>query len=290
MQRMRPETCLVSMAHLETRPARVRFLKENGIDTVSLEAVLDDTGRRLVENLRSVGWNGMEAAFDLLESRWADLANPARGPLRVLLIGAGAVGAHAMAAAVNYGRADRRARLVAAGVPGVLVTVIDHDLTGRVEVLESLLPHCDVLVDATRRPRSDTIVVPNSLIALLPEHAVLVDLSCDPYDCASVPVAVKAFEGMPQGDLDVYQFPPDHEAWDRVPACVSTSHRRGAASCYSWPGIHPAECMRVYGAQIFPLLRVLAAAGGPGGITPDGTFFHRAIARSMVSRWPGPPE
>jgi len=281
---MRPGSCLVSMVHLETRPGRVVRLKELGLEAISLEMIVDDTGRRLVENLRSVGWNGMEAAFDLLEADWPDLANPARGALHVLLIGAGAVGAHAMAAAVNYGRRDRRAKLITAGVPGVVVSVVDHDVTGLPGLLEKMLPQSDVVVDATRRPRPDTIVVPNASITLLPEHSVLVDLSVEPYDCSGDPIAVKSIEGMPQGNLDTYMIRRDDPAWDLVPSCVSTKHRRSAVSCYSWPGIHPGECMESYGKQIFPLIRVLEAAGGPGGIRTDGPYFHRAISRAMLSR------
>ncbi len=285
IQTMRPGTCLVSMVHMETRPSRVQFFRRIGVDAVSLESVTDDTGRRLVENLRSVGWNGMEAAFDLLERTWTDFANPDRGPLRVLLIGAGAVGAHAMAAAINYGRRDRRASLIAAGVPGVLVSVIDNDLTASPGLLESLLRESVIVVDATRRPRSEMIVVRNDQLALLPDHAVLVDLSVDPYVCDSSPIAVKAIEGMPQGDLDSYAFLPDDPAWDRVPDCVSTNHRRSAVSCYSWPAIHPEECMEIYGKQVFPLLRTIHDTGGTDGIRSDGTYFHRALSRSLVSRF-----
>jgi alanine dehydrogenase len=112
-----------------------------------------------------------------------------------------------------------------------------------------------------------------------------VDLSVDPYDCGTSPPAVKAIEGVPQGNLDTYVMPPDHPAWNEVPACVSTDERRTAVSCYSWPGIHPQECMEVYGKQIFPLVRVLTEAGGAAGVRSDGTYFHRALSRAMLSRW-----
>ena len=90
---------------------------------------------------------------------------------------------------------------------------------------------------------------------------------------------------MPQGDLNQYVFQPDDPAWERVPRCVSTTHRRTAVSCYSWPGVHPRECMEVYGNQVIPLMRALIEAGGPAGIQPDGPYFHRAISRALLSRW-----
>jgi len=80
-------------------------------------------------------------------------------------------------------------------------------------------------------------------------------------------------------------MPPDDDAWDAVPQCVSTRERRTAVSCYSWPGIHPRECMEVYGKQIFPLVRVLTEVGGPAAVQADGPFFQRAIARALLSRW-----
>ena len=43
--------------------------------------------------------------------------------------------------------------------------------------------------------------------------------------------------------------------------------------------------MRVYGHQIFPLLRVMMEVGGPQHIDAKGPFFQRAIARAQLSRW-----
>jgi alanine dehydrogenase len=60
---MRPGSVLVTMAHFPTRPGRVALLKQLGVRCVSLDCVKDDLGRRLVENLRAVGYNGVRAAF-----------------------------------------------------------------------------------------------------------------------------------------------------------------------------------------------------------------------------------
>jgi len=180
-------SCLITMAHFPTRPGRVAELREANLEVLSVDGVVDDTGRRLVENLRSVGWNGLEAAFDVLEKSYPGFADPGRDPIHVTILGAGAVGGHAVHAAINYGRPDRRRSLAQAGVPGVVVRVVDYDVTGKAGILEDLFKDTDILVDATRRVDQSQLVVANALIANLPEHAVLLDLSVDPYDCQASP-------------------------------------------------------------------------------------------------------
>jgi alanine dehydrogenase len=119
----------------------------------------------------------------------------------------------------------------------------------------------------------------------MPEHAVLVDLSVDPYDCSANPIEVKGIEGMPQGNLDQYVFMPNDIIYDRIPKCVSVKHRRHAVSCYSWPGIHPRQCMALYGAQIRPILRAIIDRGGVQNINSHGRYFERAIGRALLSQW-----
>ena len=121
----------------------------------------------------------------------------------------------------------------------------------------------------------------------MPEHAVLVDLSVDPYNFDIDPPEVKGVEGIPQGNLDQYVFAPNDSAYDRLPAPVSRKNRRHAVSCYSWPGIHPKECMELYGNQLRPIMRMLIEKGGVKNIKPKGYYFERAIARAMLSRWKG---
>jgi alanine dehydrogenase len=238
--------------------------------------------------LRAVAWNGVAAALEVLRRTYPGgrFEDPARPPIRVTLLGAGAVGVHVVAAATRYADEALRSRLAAAGVPGVAVTVVDYDLTAHPSVMRPLLAQTDLLVDATQRPDPSRPVIPNAWLADLPAHAVLLDLSVDPYDCTVDPPAVKGIEGIPQGNLDQYVFPPADPAWDRLPGCVDTRQRRWAAACYSWPGVHPRECMQVYGQQLQPILRTLIDRGGLANIQPDGRFFERAIARAQLSRWP----
>ena len=194
---------------------------------------------------------------------------------------------HAVQAANRYGDPKVWRTLAGRDVPGVQVTAIDHDLTGLKKYMQELLARTDILVDATQRPDPSQIVIPNAWIGVMPEHAVLVDLSVDPYNCELDPPEVKAIEGMPQGNLDQYVFLPTDSVYDRIPGCVSVKHRRHAVSCYSWPGIHPKTCMATYGDQIRPVLRTIIDRGGMRNIDIQGRYFERTIGRALLSQWAG---
>lgn len=277
---------LLSMLHFPTRPDRVRLCDELGIIGVAMDQVADDLGRRVIENLEAVGFNGVRIAMNRLQSSWPAFASTERGPLQVTVLGGGAVGAHAMRAAVRYGDDAIRRELHARGVPGVEVTTIDFELAQDTDYLRRRLARSDMLVDATQRRDSSQVVVKNEWLALLPAHAVIVDLSVDPYDFTRDPPGLKAVEGIPQGSLDQFVFAPDDPAWDRVDARVPHKERRSVVSCYSWPGIDPAACMRVYGKQIEPVLRALIEKS-PDKLAPvGGPWMERATARAMHHQYP----
>lgn len=288
---MRPGACLVSMVHYPTRPQRVQFLRELGIEAVSLDSTKDDLGRRLVENLRSVGWNGVEAAFQVLERIYPPpgLEDPNRNPIKVTVLGAGAVGMFAIQAAVRYGNEATWHRMASRGVTGVQITAVEYDLTNHDKIMIQILKYTDILIDATQRPDPSRPIIPNPWIGVMRPYAVLLDLSVDPYECTAEGLQmVKGIEGIPQGNLDQYTFAPDDDrAYETLPPCVDSRNRRWSVSCYSWPGVRPKECMEVYGKQLGPLMEAILCSGGVQNIRPDGDFFHRAVSRAMLSRWAG---
>jgi alanine dehydrogenase len=290
LRMLQPGACLMSMLHYPTRPQRVAFLKSLGIDAVSLDSIKDETGRRLLENLRAVAWNGLEVGFQILHRTYPTpgLESTERDPIRATILGVGAVGMHAVQAASRYGDPKLWQRFAERGVPGVQVTAVDYDLTEREDTMKELISKTDILVDATQRPDLSKLVILNDWIGLMPDHAVLVDLSVDPYDCTVQPPEVKGIEGIPQGNLDQFVFMPDDSVYDRLPECVSTKHRRHVVSCYSWPGIHPKECMALYGEQLRPILRTIIDRGGVQNINAHGRYFERAIGRAQLSRWEAP--
>jgi alanine dehydrogenase len=282
---LRPGTMIVSMLHLPTRPERVGLLTELGIDGVSLDGVTDDLGNRLVQNVEAVGWNGVREAFREIQKIHPRFAHPSRRPLRVTCLGAGAVGAHAIRAATRYGDPRLREEMAAARVPGVEVTVADFDLTWHENYMLTRLEQTDLLIDATQREDATRVIVPNDWVAALPQDAVILDLSVDPYDFSVDPPRMKGIEGVPDGDLDQYVFMPDDPAYERLPPGVRTKHRRVALACYSWPGLQPRECMEVYGGQIEPVMRVVLERPIAEWDPEDGPYYERAVARAEVSRW-----
>ena len=287
LKMMEPGSCLISMLHYPTRPQRVELLRSLEIEAVSLDSLRDDSGRRMIENLQSVAWNGLEAGFQVLSRTYPPpgMENPKRAPMHATVLGVGAVGVHAVQAASRYGDVKLWKRLAKRGTPGVQVTAIDYDLTGLEDFMHDILARTDLLVDATQRRDTSRAVISNDWIGWLPEHAVIVDLSVDPYICQYEPIQTKGIEGIPQGNLDQYVFMPNDLAYENIPDCVSTKNRRHTVSCYSWPGIHPKRCMKLYGEQIRPILRTITDRGGIQNINPRGRYFERAIWQAMLSQW-----
>ncbi len=285
LEMIRSGSCLISMVHFPTRPERRKYLHDHGIQAISLDSIADDNGQRLVENLRSVAWNGCEIAFQVLHQLMPDIASAQRSPLNITILGSGGVGTQTVQAAIRYGNPKTWSNYALKNIPGNIVRVIDHDLTSHEDYLKNLITTTHLLIDATQRSDPTQLIIPNDFVDLLPTNAVILDLSVDPYDFQQKPHEVKGIEGIPQGDLDQYIFSPEDPAWDNIPSGVSTRFRRWVVSCYSWPGIHPRACMARYGNQISPLLRRLVTLNGFENINPCGRYHERALARGMLKYW-----
>jgi alanine dehydrogenase len=282
---LRPGSVLISMLHFMTRPARVELLRGLGIEAIALDMVTGDDGRRLVQNLRDVARNGLASAFEALERRWPPLRSPMRLPVRVTILGAGGVGKLAVEWAARCGDDVRNERFIREGLPGVEVVVVDQNLSGNAAYLQHRLAVTDILVDATARRDTSRPLFPNDWLGFMPAHSVVCDLAVDPYLLDNDPPVVRGIEGIPQGNLDQWEFGPDDPAWDRLPPGVPTAQRRTVVSCYSWPGVAPEACMQVYGLQLAPLLETLVRYGVRAGIAPNGSFHTRAMWRGSLGRW-----
>ncbi len=278
---LRPGSCLVSMLHYPTRPNRVQILKNQGINSISMDSIVDDKNIRLVENMYAVAWNGLETAFDLLELNCVDLLREGQ-PYTVLVLGTGMVGKHAVEAATKLGNIERNTRHIQKKGPGSVAICMGRNISERSDQMERFFHQADVLVDATNRRNPGVPVVPNDWIAWLPEHAVIADLAVDPYLINHQPPTVRGIEGIPQGNLDKYIFAPDDPDWDKtVPASIPSHNRRAVVSCYSWPGIHPAACMEHYARQLEPLMETLLTVPYKS-LSLEGSYFERALARAKL--------
>jgi alanine dehydrogenase len=285
LARLRPGALLLSMLHIRTRPDRVAALTDRGVHGVSLDALADDSGRRLVENLETVAWTGVREAFRQIKRFHPNFDHPSRRPLHVTCLGAGAVGGHAVHAATRYGDRELRESLVARKVPGVEATVVDFDLTSHEDYMLARLETTDLLIDATQRKDPSRPVVPNAWLAAMPADGVVLDLACDPYDLGSVPPVVKGIEGIPHGSLAKYVFAVDDPAWAELDRRIETRNRRLALSCYSWPGLEPIASMRTYGEQLEPVLQAIFEKPVTEWDREDGSSVERAVARAEVARW-----
>jgi alanine dehydrogenase len=275
-------SCLISMLHFSTRPARVEALVERNAKAISLDNIIDDNNIRRVENMEAVAWNGLETAYNILEHKWVDLIRPDKQPIKVLILGTGMVGKYAVDAGTKLGNLERYNDHIAAGGPGALTLSVGRAVTTKPEIMRSLMETTDILVDATQRRDTSKPVIPNEWIAWLPPHAVITDLAVDPYLLDSEPPVVRGVEGIPQGNLDQYIFHADDPKWcDKIPEGIPVSHRRTAVSCYSWPGIHPEACMEHYAAQISPIMEVFVEKGYEE-LSLGGSFFERALYRGTL--------
>jgi alanine dehydrogenase len=283
--RMKPGTILISMLHYPTHPTRVPLFQELGLKTISLDSIVNDNDIRLVENMKSVAWNGLEVAFGLLEDLWPGLVRPDKKPIRTLLLGTGMVGRHAVDAAVHLGNIERNNKHIEEGGPGAFCRAVGRNVTQHTDEMITLLKRTDILIDATQRRKPSEPVIPNEWIQHLPEHAILLDLSVDPYIPEADPPVVRGIEGLPKGDLDKYVFQPSDPDWEKTVAPgVPTQHRRTAVTCYSWPGFHPEACMIHYAQQLDPMMPVLFRKGYDG-LSLEGGYFERALYRATLKAW-----
>ena len=69
-----------------------------------------------------------------------------------------------------------------------------------------------------------------------------------------------------------------------MPDSIPSQYRRTTVTCYSWPGVHPAACMSHYAQQLEPLVEVLFEKGYDG-LSPQGTYFERALYRGTLTAW-----
>lgn len=275
-------SCLISMLHYPTHPLRRKIMGKNNIQAISLDSIMDDFNLRLVENMKSVAWNGLEVAYTQFEKYIPNLIREDGTPWKVLVIGTGMVGKQAVEAASKLGRKERNNEHIRLGGPGVIVNSVGRNIASHAEQMIALFTQSDIIVDSTQRHDPSKPIIPNEWIAYLPEHAIVVDLSVDPYTPETIPPVVKGIEGIPHGSLDQFVFEKDGPNWEKtIPKSIPTKNRRKVISCYSWPGIHPESCMRHYGQQLLPLMRVLFKKNYHT-LSPDGLYFERALFRARL--------
>lgn len=275
---MRRGAGLMAMLHYDTRPKLLQALKENGIHAFSLDAIVDDEGSRQVVTYEMTAYGGMREAFRALQA--ASVHDDDRG-LQVAILGMGRLG---MQAARFAYECYREFGMEQRGWAGISVAFLEKEITAFEHSVRRILGGTDILVDATRRPDATRLIVPNAWLASLPEHAVILDLTADPYEMRETGLQVKAIEGIPHGNLDGFAFHPETPepyGQPHIPAGVDTRNRRVTISCNAWPGVVPEACMREYGKKITPYMKLLLQKG----FSPDGGSddpCERALFRATI--------
>jgi alanine dehydrogenase len=270
---------LISMLHYPTRPKRIARLKEYGINSISLDSIVDDKDLRMVENMKAVAWNGLEAAFDWLEKEWPGLVHPKNRPIKVLILGTGMVGKHAIEAATKLGNVERNNDHIASNGLGSVSVSIGRNSASNPSTMRNLMEQADILVEqhnvATHPSRSYLTSgsdgfqnTPSLLTWLLILTRLVIHL---------LYVASRYSAGKPQS----VRFPADDPNGQPVPAdSVQTSPHRCDLLC---PG-SPEACMTHYAQQLEPFMEVLFEKGYDG-LSLSGSYFERALYRATLKAW-----
>ncbi|MDD3143900.1 MAG: alanine dehydrogenase [Candidatus Cloacimonetes bacterium] len=264
LEKLKPGALLFSMLHYLTHDRRNKFLADRKIQMYSMDSVIDDFGIRMIHDFPGSVENAFQAAKSLLI--WEKIMEP----LRVLILGSGEMGKLAADTAVKF--TDR----------SVVVSVVGRSVTRTPGLLNPLLKESDILVDASKRHETHKSIVSNHQLELLPENALIIDLSADDYDVNISPIQVKGIEGIPTGNLDKYLFYTDDEAYKKIPPGVDSSNRRVLLSCNAWPGVDPMRCLNKYETQLDPFIRLLAKDTQEYTEESDNPY-ERALARASYS-------
>ncbi len=287
MDRMRDNSTLVSMLHYPTRATRVEYLKKRNIFGVSMDAIRNDLMDRIVVDYKGTSGNGMSISFYELYKNMEKFDIAPR-PLSVSIIGMGMVGLMAAKAAGKYGSSQNETLFRGRGLQPVIVNMLSRNITSDRSMMKEILSSADILVDASNRGDASEYIIDNELLANLPEHSVILDLSVDPYLQDVQPIQVKAIEGIPTGTLDKYTFQPADKEYDDIPPSVSTENRRTVVGCNAWPGIKPKACMALYGTQLKPIIKLLIRNSKEDFKENHDDFFNRAIFRSTIQFYEKP--
>jgi alanine dehydrogenase len=276
---------LIGMLHYESRPKLVEALKMHGIFSYSLDSIIDDRHQRLVVSYEMTASNGVREAYNEIVKRRSDFLMSNRAPFLVAIMGMGYLGIEAgKASFLKFGDTGIDSVTRKRVLPGAAVVYLEKKATHCKKFISDLFPGVDLLIDATKRVDFTKYIIPNEWLGYLKKEAVILDLTCDPYDTTVSPIQVKAIEGIPSGTLNQYVFETHDVAWEKIPESVDKKNRRVVVSCNGWPGLTPREVMPIYGEQIMPFVRLLIRKGGKLSLESNDPQ-ERALYRSSLEAY-----
>lgn len=276
---MKEESILVSMLHYETRETRNNLLNERKINCYSMDAMCNDENDRIVVNYRGTSRAGSRIAFEELKKRTNNFNSIKNNIINITIIGLGAVAANSAKAFEEF---SDKEFISASNNRGVIIHMLPRNITRNNDDLQMILEKTDILVDASKRPDPSKIIVINKLIKYLPNHAIILDLTADPYNDNIVPIQIKGIEGIPTGTLDKFVIDINDDVYDVIPQSVDTTNRRVVVSCNAWPGIDAKDCMDLYGRQIIPFLDVFLNKDIKDINVKSKNMYERSLVRASL--------
>ena len=284
---MKEGQTLLAFLHYNTHDVRNRLFYDRKIRTISLDELIDPaSNRRMVEDLRATSFNAVKAALIALKESWGDdkWFSKYREHIKAYVMGTGKVGAHAINALANFRYTGLRKDLVENGNCKIEVVALGFRETGDKKFMNRyVLPKADILVDATYRPegKNHLHIIDKEQLEILPQDAVICDVSADKYDISGKTHVVKGIQGIPTGkDQDFGRpiFNRNHLAFlddAYVPKEYQLTPRqiRTSVSSYSWPSFGDNSDrltnVEIYARQIKPILKFLIDYGLDGIKAPE---------------------
>lgn len=276
---MKEGSILISMLHFETRETRNNLLKERKINCFSMDALCNDEDNRIMVNYRGTARTGSRIAFEELKKRTNGFESIKNNVINITILGMGAVAANSAKAFEEF---SDKEFLSENNTRGAIVHMLPRTITQSYERLKNAIEITDILVDASKRLDSTKIIVMNELIEYLPEYAIILDLTADPYNDKVEPIQVKGIEGIPTGTLDKFVVEVDDKMYDSLPKTISSQNRRVVVSCNAWPGVDAEDCMNLYGQQIIPFLDVVLSKDIESLNMNSKNLYERSLVRASL--------
>jgi alanine dehydrogenase len=164
-------------------------------------------------------------------------------------------------------------------ITGAIMQLLPRTITNNEAVMTNILKSTDILVDATKRVEINTYVIKNEMLAYLPQHAIILDITADRYDSKQV----KPIEGTVLGNLQSYIIYPNDKRYDALPDGVNSTNKRTTISCDAWPGTTPTESIKFYEILLKDYINVIMSKELSNISINSNNYFERALYRGTLN-------
>ncbi|MCQ2548302.1 MAG: hypothetical protein MJ145_04785 [Clostridia bacterium] len=267
-----------SMLHYATRPQVREIIERKHLKALAMDHVVDDDHKRIFVDFFGTSFNACKEGVETLKKVYKDFYSPERGPIKAIVIGVGGVGQNAIKSLEVL--SDKE--FLGTDVAGILPIVCNRSITGNPKIFNELLKDAQLLIDATQRRDESVFVVTNDQVGLLPEDAVIIDISADRYDFGVNPPLVKGVEGTLTGSPDHFVIEKDDPRYEtEFPHdVVKADNRRVTVSCNAWPGVDVPRSVDVYFGLMKNYVGIIFTKEFEDISEDSDNLFERGLARS----------